>query len=178
MDGHKNESPDVDVKDKIVVAQIHPRILNPRMLKPRMVNPRILHPRMITARILNPRILNTRILHFSWIGLGELAESQFVIKYSRAVSIQISCKGSRTVSKNEETFGSTVEELAQALGELDLYLVAFLAILILKALNSVCEESLNSCSVFMLHLCFPINRVFILVACRFLCADANAILSL
>ena len=82
---------------------------------------------MFTARILNPRILNTRILHFSWIGLGELAESQFVIKYSRAVSIQISCKGSRTVSKHEETFGSTVEELAQALGELDLFLVAFLA---------------------------------------------------
>ena len=61
-----------------------------------------------------------------------------MIKYSRAVSIQISCKGSRTVSKNEETFGSTVEELAQALGELDLYLVAFLALLISRALNSVC----------------------------------------
>ena len=157
MNGHKNDSPDADVKDKIVLAQFHPRIVNPRIFKPRMFNPRILHPRilhprMITARILNPRILNTRILHFRWICLGELAESQVVIKYSRSVSIQISCKGSRTVSKNEETFGSTVEELAQALGELDLYLVAFLAILILKALNSVREESLNRCSVFMLHL--------------------------
>ena len=108
------------------------------MFNPRILHPRILHPRMITARILNPRILNTRILHFSWIGLRELVESQVVIQYARSVSIQISCKGSRTVSKTEETFACTLEELAQALGELDLHLVAFLAILIMKGLNSEC----------------------------------------
>ena len=98
---------------------------------------------MITARILNPRNLNTRILHFSWIGLGELVESQVVIKYSRSVWIQMSCKGSSTVSKTEETLGSTVEELAEALGELDLSLVAFVfASFIMKGLHSVCVRSL------------------------------------
>ena len=41
MNGHKNDSPDVNVKDKIVLAQFHPRIVNPRIFKPRMFNPRI-----------------------------------------------------------------------------------------------------------------------------------------
>ena len=35
----QHESPDVDVKDKIVLAQFHPRILNPRILNPRILNP-------------------------------------------------------------------------------------------------------------------------------------------
>ena len=98
----------MDVKDNIVLAQFHPRIMNPRISNPLIFNPRILnpcilhprmlHPRMFTARIWNPRILNTRILHFSWFGLRELVQSQVVIQYTRSVSIPNSCKGSRTVS--------------------------------------------------------------------------------
>ena len=76
-------------------------------------------------------------MHFSWIVLREFVERQVVIQYTRSVSIPNSCKGSRTVSETEETFACSFEDLAQALGDLDFHLVAFLATLITKALHSV-----------------------------------------